>query len=160
MSMNNTHRSLDIMDNTGFQWQLFAITGSGIFASSYAFFVPSIILPALSFVYWPNTLSLNKNSQVRLVGLAGSILGSLLAGPVADIFGRRQLYRFGPVALLVGAIGLSGSSAGFNNSSMSMLGWTLFWQFIIGVGIGVEWTLSAVVSAEYEFRFLINVKYN
>jgi PHS family inorganic phosphate transporter-like MFS transporter len=136
------------MDYLPFHLKLFTVSASGILASSYAFFVPNVILPALNFVYWPSAVSLDKNYQLRLVGMTGSVLGSLLASVVADIFGRRQLYRFGPVALLVGAIGFSGSSAGFNNSSMSMLGWLLFWQFIIGVGIGVEWTSSAIISAE------------
>ena len=125
------------------------MTGSGIFAASYAFFVPYMILPAWNFVYWPDVMSVEKNYQIHLVALAGTVIGSLLAGGIADMFGRRQMYQFGPLVLLVGTIGLSGASAGFNNSTMSMLAWLLFWQFVIGVGIGVEWTLTGVISAEY-----------
>jgi PHS family inorganic phosphate transporter-like MFS transporter len=137
------------MESDPFHWQIVRAAGSGVFAASYAFFVPYMILPALNFVYWPNATSLDKNYKVHLVGLAGAILGSSLAGTIADIFGRKQLYRLGPFLLLIGAIGLAGASAGFNNSTMSILGWILFWQFVLGIGVGVEWTLSGVISAEY-----------
>src|SRR5882757_4061997 len=137
------------MERDPFHWQIVRAAASGVFAASYAFFVPCMILPALNFVYWPNATSLDKNYKVHLVALARAILGSSLAGIIADIFGRKQLYRLGPFLLLIGAIGLAGASAGFNNSTMSILGWILFWQFVLRIGVGVEWTLSGVISAEY-----------
>jgi PHS family inorganic phosphate transporter-like MFS transporter len=140
---------LEIMESDPFQWQIVMTAGSGVFAASYAFFVPYMILPALNFVYWPNATSLDKNYMIHLVALAGALLGSLLAGIIADIFGRKQLYRLGPFLLVIGAIGLAGASAGFSNSTMSILGWIILWQFHLGIGIGVEWTLSGVISAEY-----------
>jgi MFS transporter, PHS family, inorganic phosphate transporter len=139
-----------VIDQGPFGWQVVTTTGSGIFAASYAFFVPYMILPALNFVYWPSATSLERNYQVHLVALAGAVLGALVAGRTADIFGRRNLYRLGPLLLLVGAIGLAGASAGFNNSTMSIFGWIIFWQILIGFGVGVEWTLSGVITAEYK----------
>ncbi|PMD52972.1 MFS general substrate transporter [Hyaloscypha bicolor E] len=149
LSAHMQQNVLEIMESDPFQWKMVMTTGSGVFAASYAFFVPNMILPALNFVYWPNATLLDKNYKVHLVALAGALLGSLLAGIIADIFGRKQLYRLGPFLLLIGAIGLAGASAGFNNSTMSILGWILFWQFFLGIGVGIEWTLSGVISAEF-----------
>lgn len=138
------------MDSEPYYWQIVRAASSGVFSASYAFLVPYMILPALNFVYWPSSTSLARNYEVHLVTLTGAIFGSFIAGTMSDIFGRKQLYRLGPLTLLIGAIGLAGASAGFNNSTMSMLGWIIFWQFFTGAGIGVEWTLSGVISAEYD----------
>jgi MFS transporter, PHS family, inorganic phosphate transporter len=151
-------RVFDLIDAGSFDWQLVRATGSGVFAASYSFFVPYMIIPALNFIYWPNASSLDENYQVHLVALAGTIIGALLAGPIADIYGRRQLYRLGPLLLLVGAVGLAGASAGFNNSTMSVFGWIIFWQILIGIGVGVEWTVSGVISAEYSLSVLVDVE--
>ncbi len=122
-------------------------TGSGILAASYVGFIPYIIAPSLTFIYWPEEESLERTSQMHSVALGGSIAGSLLAGYIADNFGRSHLSNLGPVTLVVGTIGLAGASAGF--STMSMFGCIIFWQFVLGIGIGVQWTFSAVISAEY-----------
>jgi len=122
--------------------------GSGIFAASYANFVPYIITPSLSFIYWQEEESLVRTSQIHSVALGGSIAGALLAGFMADYVGRRTVSKLGPTALLIGTIGLAGASAGFD--TMSMFGWIIFWQFVLGIGIGVQWTFSALISAEYD----------
>jgi PHS family inorganic phosphate transporter-like MFS transporter len=107
-----------------------------------------MILPSLNFVYWPNSKSLNKNIQIRAVALTGAIVGSLISGFLADKYGRRAVYRLGPLLLLTGAICSAEASAGFDNQTMAFLGWTLFAQFMVGIGAGTEFTMGAVTTAE------------
>ena len=32
---------------------------------------------------------------------------------------------------------------------MDILGWIMFWRFFVGLGIGAEYPLSAVITAEF-----------
>jgi MFS family permease len=50
--------------------------------------------------------------------------------------------------VIFGTLGLVQCSAGYNGS-MSILGWIMFWRFFVGLGIGAEYPLSAVITAEY-----------
>lgn len=76
------------------------------------------------------------------------ILGAVISGHFADHYGRRKIYGFGLWTLLIGILGLAQSSAGFDNAAMSFLGWFLFWQFILGAGIGETITSTAILVSE------------
>jgi MFS transporter, PHS family, inorganic phosphate transporter len=81
------------------------------------------------------------------VTLAGSLVGQLLFGFLADKYGRRKLYGLELIVVIVATLGVAQSSSGYN--SMDILGWILFYRFLTGIGIGAEYPLSAVITAEY-----------
>jgi PHS family inorganic phosphate transporter-like MFS transporter len=35
------------------------------------------------------------------------------------------------------------------NQSMSLVGWLIFWRLVMGIGIGADYPLSAVLCSEY-----------
>jgi PHS family inorganic phosphate transporter-like MFS transporter len=72
----------------------------------------------------------------------------LIFGFLADRYGRRKLYGLELIVVIFGTLGLVQSSAGYNGS-MSVLGWLMFWRFFVGLGIGAEYPLSAVITAEF-----------
>lgn len=81
----------------------------------------------------------------------------LIFGYLADRYGRRKLYGVELIVVIFGTLGLVQCSAGYNNQSMDILGWLVFWRFFVGLGIGAEYPLSAVITAEWVFpitRFL------
>jgi MFS transporter, PHS family, inorganic phosphate transporter len=100
--------------------------------------------------------------------LTGSLLGQLIFGYLTDKFGRKRLYGVELLVVIFGTIGFVQCSAGYNNGSMSILGWIMFWRFFVGLGkrktktnisiydrlsnllsgIGAEYPLSAVITAE------------
>jgi PHS family inorganic phosphate transporter-like MFS transporter len=84
--------------------------------------------------------------------LAGSLLGQLIFGFLADKFGRRKLYGLELIVVIFGTLGLVQSSAGYHGS-MKILGWLMFWRFFVGLGIGAEYPLSAVITAEFVSRY-------
>jgi PHS family inorganic phosphate transporter-like MFS transporter len=55
---------------------------------------------------------------------------------LADKFGRKSLYGVELVLVIFGTIGVVQCSAGYNQKSMDILGWIMFWRFFVGVGIG------------------------
>jgi len=104
-----------------------------------------VILASISFVYfpqdrWPGTL-------INLMTLLGSVIGQLLFGVLADWYGRTKLYGIELVLVIVSTIGVATSNHGYND--MSFLGLFVFWRFVMGIGIGAEYPLSAVITSEW-----------
>lgn len=81
------------------------------------------------------------------IALLGSILGQLIFGYLADKYGRRKVYGLEVIITIVGIAGLIGKFDGFE-WPMSVLAWMSFWRFLVGIGIGADYPLSAVISAE------------
>jgi PHS family inorganic phosphate transporter-like MFS transporter len=106
-------------------------------------------MPSLAFIYWPEQSSSAQATQIRSVSLAGVVVGAILSGHSADRYGRRKIYGFGLFTLLIGILGIAQASAGFDNATMSFLGWFLFWQFLLGCGVGETITSTAILISEY-----------
>jgi MFS transporter, PHS family, inorganic phosphate transporter len=68
--------------------------------------------------------------------LVGSILGQLVFGFLADLFGRTRLYGIELIIVIISTLGLAFSGTGYQ--SMSFLALFTFWRFITGVGLGAE----------------------
>jgi MFS transporter, PHS family, inorganic phosphate transporter len=103
----------------------------------------------LAFVYW-NEGSQSKEITLNAVTLAGSATGQIFFGFLADRFGRQSLYGIELVIVVFSTIGLAQSAYGYmivydgvRRTSMSITGWLMAWRFIMGLGIGAEYPLSA-----------------
>jgi PHS family inorganic phosphate transporter-like MFS transporter len=140
-----------LLDNRGFNFQVWAVAASGFFTGSYNLFATNVILPALGFVYWPDANNTNHESIINIATLTGTIIGQLLFGVLADRYGRQKFYGFELLIVLISTLGLAQSSFGFpdgnGKSSMSIFGWILFWRTIMGIGIGGEYPMSAIITS-------------
>ncbi|TAQ85275.1 hypothetical protein B7494_g6408 [Chlorociboria aeruginascens] len=151
------------LDANGFDWQVWAVAGSGFFTDSYNLFATNVILPSLLFVYWdehsldestPNPQwdpQSHNQTKINIITLCGSLVGQLIFGFLADRYGRRKLYGLELVVVIFGTLGLVQCSAGFDGS-MTILSWIMFWRFFVGLGIGAEYPLSAVITVEFAPR--------
>ena len=74
-------------------------------------------------------------------------MGQLLFGFLADFYGRTRLYGIELVVVIVSTIGVATSSFGYND--MNFLGLLAWWRFVMGIGIGAEYPLSAVITSEW-----------
>ena len=79
--------------------------------------------------------------------LAGSMVGQVFFGWLGDRFGRTRLYGIELAIVIFSTIGVASASTGYLND-MSILGWLSVWRFVMGLGIGAEYPLSAVITAE------------
>ncbi|ORY66471.1 major facilitator superfamily domain-containing protein [Pseudomassariella vexata] len=134
------------LDLNTWNLRIWGVAASGFFTDSYNLFSTNVILTSMSFVYfpghrWPGLL-------INLFTLFGSALGQLLFGYLADCYGRTRLYGIELLLVIVSTIGVAtGSSAGYN--SLSFLGLFIWWRFVMGIGIGAEYPLSAVITSEW-----------
>lgn len=116
----------------------------------------------LVYIYWApadghptnslNDMVTHYETVINVLTLLGSFVGQLLFGFLADKFGRKRLYGLELIVVLFGTIGIVQCSAGYvngNDSSMSIFASICFWRFLIGVGIGAEYPISATIAAEY-----------
>jgi PHS family inorganic phosphate transporter-like MFS transporter len=84
---------------------------------------------------------------LSLATLLAVPLGSLISGVVADIYGRRRIYGLELLLLIIGIFGLlsSNTTCGAVANGPGII---VFWMMIMGVGIGADYPLSAVITAE------------
>src|ERR1700744_333407 len=81
-----------------------------------------------------------EEGLVESTALLASALGALLFGRVADMLGRKRIYGVEVLVLAVGAIGCALSPN---------IWWLIGLRFILGIGIGGDYPVSATIMSEY-----------
>src|SRR6266536_1111466 len=137
------HHVLTTLDNSslsGFHLKAMLTSGMGFFTDAYDLFIIGVVLAILTPIW-----SLNK-FEISLIGstsLIAAALGAIIFGRLADYVGRRSIYGFTLIVLAAGAI----ASALSPN-----IVWLLIFRFILGLGIGGDYPLSATLMSEYANR--------
>lgn len=111
--------------------------GLGIFLDGYDL---SIIAVALILLKPQWQLGAWATGLLGAAALGGAFVGSLLAGPLADRYGRKAIYLLDIAAFLVVALA---SGLAWNLASLVVL------RFLLGVGVGADYPLSATYLVEF-----------
>ncbi|OJD37712.1 phosphate transporter [Diplodia corticola] len=135
------------IDGNSFNWLVWAVAALGLLTDSYNLFTFNVIINALYFVYWPDEDDTQKEFLINMTTLVGSIVGQIVFGIFADKFGRTRLYGVELVIVIFSTLGVASASRG--EGSMDILAWLLVWRFVMGIGIGAEYPLSAVITTEW-----------
>ncbi|KAK3394552.1 major facilitator superfamily domain-containing protein [Podospora didyma] len=133
------------LDLNSWNLRIWGVAASGFLTDSYNLFATNVILATLSFVYFPNERWCGL--IINFFTLFGSVCGQLLFGYLADRYGRTRLYGIELVLVIVSTIGVATTSTGYGD--ISFLALFTWWRFVMGVGIGAEYPLSAVITAEW-----------
>jgi PHS family inorganic phosphate transporter-like MFS transporter len=135
------------------------VAGVGFFTDAYDLFAINIASTMLGNVYGPvgrsqggalpatgATLTPNQDLGLKVAGPVGNLFGQVLFGWLADIVGRKRMYGVELCIIIVAtfAQAISGHAA-----AISIIGVLVLWRFIMGVGIGGDYPLSAVISSEF-----------
>jgi PHS family inorganic phosphate transporter-like MFS transporter len=116
------------------------VSGMGFFTDAYCLFVIGV---ALSLIKGQWHLRTTQVSAIGSATLFAAFLGAVVFGRLADVLGRKRVYAV--VAGLMIAGGLAGAAApGF--------WWLLAARFVLGIGIGGDYPVSAVLMSEYANR--------
>lgn len=138
---------LRILDSIGFNWPVFCAVAFGFLASSYSLFATNIISPALLYVYPPGSQLGSRVSEVLdLTTLSSTLVGMVLFGHLADRGGRKRLYGWELIIVILATLGLVLSSQGYRGvdedgnaeSSMDFYASIIFFRCVLGFGIGAE----------------------
>ncbi|WP_337860431.1 MFS transporter [Ferroplasma sp.] len=130
------------LDNaTGkFHFKTFLTAGMGFFTDAYDLFIIGTVLAILPMIGW--NLSKTEIGLIGSISLIAAVVGALTFGRLLDHLGRKAVYGFELVLLVIGALGSAFLS--FKNP-YALMGW----RFLLGVGIGGDYATSSVIMAEY-----------
>jgi MFS family permease len=137
------------IDRQPFQWIVVFVAGIGFFLDGYTLFASNIALPMLAYVYWPEQTNSRRLNFINIATLAGTMFGQVLFGVLGDKNGRRKMYGIELLLLIGSTLGVVMCSTGVDGS-MNIFGWITFWRVMVGIGVGADYPLSAVITAEYE----------
>jgi PHS family inorganic phosphate transporter-like MFS transporter len=138
------------IDNAKFSWfhvKVTLVAGTGFFTDAYDIFAINIASTMLGYVYGKGQkLNPNQDLGVKVAAPVGTLVGQLLFGWLADVVGRKRMYGIELMIIIIAtfAQALSGGAHAVN-----IIGVLVVWRFIMGVGIGGDYPLSAVISSEF-----------
>jgi len=116
------------------------ISGMGFFTDAYDLFVISTVAVLVK-SQWH--LSTTQTSWVAGSTILAAFIGALVFGRIADVLGRKSVYAAVAVIMIVGAL-TSAFATGF--------WWLVIARFVLGLGIGGDYPVSAVLMSEYANR--------
>jgi len=138
--------ALDSSRIRGFHFRTIVVAGMGFFTDAYDLFVISLAIPILIAVYLNNHLQPLQVGLLASAALVGASIGPIVFGILGDRLGRRRLYVVSLSVMVVGALGSAFSAPIFGLSTLEVL---TIWRFVLGVGIGGDYPLSATIMSEY-----------
>ncbi len=112
----------------------------GFFTDAYDLFVIGTVAAILK-LQW--NLSTTQTSWVTGSAILGAFVGAFVFGRVADVLGRRNVYVTVAVIMVIGALG---------SAFAPNLGFLIVARFVLGLGIGGDYPVSAVMMSEFSNR--------
>ena len=126
------------------------MAGIGFFTDSYDIFAINLVTSILGMVYWQQNdhgeLPTNVSTALKAATSGGAVLGQIGFGWLADVIGRRKMYG---VELAIIILATLAQSLAAPSTAVTMTGILVFWRVVMGIGIGGDYPLSAVITSEY-----------
>ncbi|CAK5268566.1 unnamed protein product [Mycena citricolor] len=143
------------VDNAKFSWfhvKVCLVAGVGFFTDAYDIFSISIAATMLGYVYGKSSattagrLNPSQDLGIKVATPVGTLVGQLLFGWLADVVGRKRMYG---VELMIIIVATFAQALSGNGGAVGIIGVLVVWRFIMGVGIGGDYPLSATISSEF-----------
>jgi len=142
--------ALSDVDNAAFSWfhvKVATVAGVGFFTDAYDIFAINIASTMLGYVYGKKQkLNINQDLGVKVATPIGTLFGQLLFGWLADVVGRKRMYGVELMIIIIATFGQALAGHGF---AVNIFGVLIVWRFLMGIGIGGDYPLSAVISSEF-----------
>lgn len=114
----------------------------------------NLITSMLGMVFWqgsPSTggnygvLPTSVNTAIKAATSGGAVIGQVGFGWLADYIGRRKMYGVELAIIILSTLAQTFSST---SPAISITGVLIFWRVLMGIGIGGDYPLSAVITSE------------
>jgi PHS family inorganic phosphate transporter-like MFS transporter len=155
-------KGLDEMKLGFFHIKMVVISGMGFFTDAYDLFSISLLTKLLGRIYFqdspfvtnsmvsPGKLPIDVDAAVSAVALCGTLFGQGLFGMLGDFLGRKTVYG---LVLCIMVFCAFAQSMSFGTTPKAVIGTLCFWRFLLGIGVGGDYPLSATIMSEYSSRF-------
>lgn len=115
----------------------------------------------MGYVYYTDqpdsALPASTDLGIKMASSVGTVLGQIGFGVLNDMYGRKkvplrllkllmQMYGTELIIMIVATLGLT---LGTTGGSVSVVWVTIFWRFILGIGIGGDYPNSSVLVSEF-----------
>lgn len=147
--------SLEKLDDAGaggwnwFTARTILTSGAGFFTDSYDVFIINLITPMLGYVYYAdngNKIPSDIEGVLKGMSSVGTFVGQLLFGFLGDILGRK-IYGFELLIIILGTINCATAASAVRG--VGTIGFLGLWRFILGIGIGGDYPMSATITSEW-----------
>lgn len=149
----NVLETLDAAKTQGYHFLAIVVAGMGFFTDAYDLFSISIVSKCLGRLYYtgldypkPGTLPPNVYAAVTSVALCGTLSGQLFFGWLGDRLGRKSVYGFTLILMIICSLA---SGFSFGHEPKGVMATLCFFRFWLGFGIGGDYPLSATIMSEY-----------
>ncbi|XVE94369.1 hypothetical protein REPUB_Repub02eG0002900 [Reevesia pubescens] len=145
-----------------YHFKAIIVAGMGLFTDAYDLFCIPPIIKLIGRIYYINTLSEAECSKPKekgykstppgvvsalvAIALLGTVIGQLVFGRLGDRIGRRRVYGLSLTMMVLCSIACGFSICKTRNCVLVSLG---FFRFLLGVGIGGDYPLSATIMSEF-----------
>ncbi|KAG6819337.1 hypothetical protein H0H93_012782 [Arthromyces matolae] len=153
--------ALQEIDDAPFSWfhaKVCLVAGVGFFTDAYDIFAINIASTMLGYIYGTGSplnksgQKLNKNQDlgVKVATPVGTLVGQLLFGWLADVVGPNDIDTLPDgIELLIIIVGTFAQALSTGGHAVTIIGVLVVWRFLMGIGIGGDYPLSAVISSEF-----------
>ena len=137
---NELLNKVDEVDLVKHHFRTMFTAGMGFFTDAYDLFIIGVVIALLTPIWHLST------AEIAILGgssLIAAAFGAYIFGRVSDIFGRKAVYGLEVIILTIGAIG-----SAFSQDITQLI----IWRIILGIGIGGDYPISAIIMSEYSNR--------
>ncbi|KUJ08542.1 phosphate permease [Mollisia scopiformis] len=140
------------IDKAPFGWyhvRACIVAGIGFFTDSYDIFAVGLLTTMLGIVYWPKSkgaMPTDSDTAIKVATSAGTVVGQLGFGALADIVGRKRMYGLELIVIIFATLAQALTS---NSYSINIVGVIIFWRVLMGIGIGGDYPLSSIITSEF-----------
>ena len=132
--------ALDDAPLSRFHTRAIVTAGMGFFTDAYDLF---IIGTATTIIAKQWNLSSAETGLVNSITLISAFVGAFVFGRIADVLGRKKVYGLEAALMVGGAVA---------SAFAPDLVWLLVFRFVLGIGVGGDYPMSAVLMSEFSNR--------
>lgn len=145
--------ALDTAKTQLYHFKAIIIAGMGLFTDAYDLFCIAPIMILTGRVYYEKEPESKKYvippivvSTIVAIALLGTAIGQLVFGRLGDKIGRRRVYGLALMIMVLSSIACGFSIGTTRTCVLVSLG---LFRFILGLGIGGDYPLSATIMSEF-----------
>ena len=145
--------ALDTAKTQLYHYKAIIIAGMGLFTDAYDLFCIAPIMILFERVYYEKEPESKKYvippivvSTMVAIALLGTAIGQLVFGRLGDKIGRRRVYGLALMIMVLSSIACGFSIGTTRTCVLVSLG---LFRFILGLGIGGDYPLSATIMSEF-----------
>ncbi|KAJ0987112.1 hypothetical protein J5N97_005468 [Dioscorea zingiberensis] len=146
--------ALDHAKTQWFHFKAIVIAGMGTFTDAYDLFCIIPVSKLIGRIYYSDEYDKSHGgmmpqaivSTMAVIALVGMVIGQLTFGTLGDRIGRRRVYGFALVLMVMSSI-----QCGFSicKTKKCVLTSLCFFRFLLGIAIGGDYPLSATIMSEF-----------